>query len=354
MTEDAASRHSVTAESVSAALARRSRWRLAEMAFWALVIVALLALPGRYLLINEIAILALFALSLDLLLGFSGIVSLGHAAFFGLGAYAAGLLTKHGLPDPTLGLVVSAALAAAVGFATSFLVLRGADLTRLMVTLGVALVLGELANQLPSLTGGADGLQGVLPGPVLGLFSFDIFGRTAAIYSLAVLFLMFLLARSIVGSPFGLSLRSIRGNELRAAAIGIPVSRRLITIYTVAAAFAGVAGALLAQTTQFVSLEVFDFNRSADVLLVLIIGGPGYLYGGLIGALVFRVLQDIFSKITPEHWQFFMGLVLVALVLVGRERLLRLPRRGLAMALERLGALLGKADGAARHSGAGS
>ncbi|MFI5015613.1 MAG: branched-chain amino acid ABC transporter permease [Hyphomicrobiales bacterium] len=330
--------------SVVTALARRGRWHRGETAFWGLVILAFLALPSRYLLINEIAILALFALSLDLVLGYAGIVSLGHAAFLGWGAYVAGLLTKHGVPDPTLGLVLCGASAAALGFATSFVVLRGSDLTRLMVTLGVALVLGEIANQMPSLTGGADGLQGVAPGPVLGLFGFDIFGRTACIYSLAVLLAMFLLARRIVNSPFGLSLRSIRDNPLRAAAIGIPVGRRLVAIYTVAAAYAGIAGALLAQTTQFVSLDVFDFSRSADVLLVLIIGGTGYLYGGLIGAAAFRVMQDGFSAITPQHWQFWIGLVLVTLVLVRRDRLVHAWRYGFGAIAARVGIDIGRAE----------
>jgi branched-chain amino acid transport system permease protein len=336
------------------ALARRGKWRRGEIAFWGLAVLVLLALPSRNLLINEIAILALFALSLDLVLGYAGIVSLGHAAFLGVGAYIAGLLTKHGVVDPTLGLLAGGAGAAVLGFATSFLVLRGSDLSRLMVTLGVAVLLGEIANQMASLTGGADGLQGVVPGPVLGLFAFDIFGRTACIYSLSVLFSMFVLARRIVNSPFGLSLRSIRDNPLRAAAIGIPVSRRLVAIYTVGAAYAGIAGALLAQTTQFVSLDVFDFGRSADVLLVLIIGGTGYLYGGLIGAAVFRVMQDGFSAITPQHWQFWIGLVLVCLVLIGRDRLGQVTRQGLRAVAIRLGFVLDEAGIAARPTGAGS
>ena len=199
--------------------------------------------------------------------------------------------------------------------------LRGSDLTRLMVTLGVALVLGEVANQASWLTGGADGLQGISMGPILGLFEFDIFGTTAYAYSLAVTFLLFILARRIVVSPFGLSLRSIRDNPLRARAVGIPVNRRLVAIYTLAAAYAGVAGALLAQTTQFVSLDVLAFHRSADVMLVLVIGGVGYLYGGLIGAIVFKVLQDVLSAWTPQYWQFWIGLILVVIVLAGRERL---------------------------------
>jgi branched-chain amino acid transport system permease protein len=309
-----------TLDAVGRSLTRRGRWTILEILFWLAAAATLVLMPGRHLILNEIAIIGLFAVSLDLILGYAGIVSLGHAAFFGLGAYAAGLLAKNGLGDPLLGLAVSGIAAALLGFVTSFLVLRGADLTKLMVTLGVALVLGEVANQASWLTGGADGLQGIVMGPVLGLFEFDIFGTTAYAYSLAVTFVLFAIARRIVVSPFGLSLRSIRDNPLRARAIGIPVNRRLVAVYTLSAAYAGVAGGLLAQTTQFVSLDVLAFHRSADVLLVLVIGGVGYLYGGLIGAVVFKVLQDVLAGITPQYWQFWIGLILVVLVLAGRER----------------------------------
>jgi branched-chain amino acid transport system permease protein len=312
---------STTAETVRTGLSRRGRWGIGEIAFWLVAAATLFFLPERHLILNEIAIIGLFALSLDLILGYAGIVSLGHAAFFGLGAYVAGIMAKNGLGDPLLGLGGAAIAAAILGFVTSFLVLRGSDLTKLMVTLGVALVLGELANQMSWLTGGADGLQGISMGPILGLFEFDIFGTVAYAYSLVVTFVLFVLARRIVVSPFGLSLRSIRDNPLRARAVGIPVNRRLVAVYTLAAAYAGVAGGLLAQTTQFVSLDVLAFHRSADVMLVLVIGGVGYLYGGLIGAVVFKVLQDVLSAWTPQYWQFWIGLILVLLVLAGRERL---------------------------------
>jgi branched-chain amino acid transport system permease protein len=204
---------------------------------------------------------------------------------------------------------------------TSFLVLRGSDLTRLMVTLGVSLVLREIANQIDWLTGGADGLQGVVMEPILGLFPFDIAGHTAYVYSLIVVFVLFLLARLIVSSPFGLSLRAVMGNPLRSSAIGISVNGRLVGIYTVAAGYAGIAGALLTQTTQFVSLDVFSVERSADVLLALVIGGTGYLYGGIIGAVIFKLMQDSIANLTPQYWQFWIGLLLVVIVLVGRERM---------------------------------
>ena len=312
---------SVLVAAIADHLARRARWRPLEFVFWAAAIASLFLLPGKHLILAEIAILGLFALSLDFLVGYAGIISLGHAAFFGVGAYSAGLLAKHGLvTEPLLAMLLSGLAAALVGFASSFLMLRGSDLTRLMVTLGVALMLRELANHLAWLTGGADGLQGVVVAPLLGHFAFDITGHTAYAYVLAVLFLLFLIARRIVHSPLGFSLRSIKGNALRAAAIGIPVNARLVAIYTVAAAYAGIAGALLTQVTSFCSLDVFSFDRSADLLLVLIIGGTGYLYGGLVGAVLFKFMQDWLAALTPQYWQFWIGLLLVAIVLVGRER----------------------------------
>src|SRR5262249_52236159 len=278
-------------------------------------------LPSKHLILTEIAILALFALSLDLILGYAGIVSLGHAAFFGFGAYVAGLLAKHQLASEPLAALLLAGLGAPLlGFLTAFLVLRGSDLTRIMVTLGVALVLREIANRYAWLTGGADGLQGVSIEPLLGLFRFDMFGRTAHAYTLTVLFVLFLLARRIVHSPFGLSLQAVKGNALRAAAVGVAVNARLVAVYSIAAFYAGIAGALLPQTTAFPSLDVFSFEGSADLLLVLIIGGTGYLYGGLIGAIVFKLMQDYLSALTPQYWPFWIGLVLVVIVLVGRER----------------------------------
>jgi len=307
------------AAEISQHLATRSRWSAGEIAFWLVALASIFLLPNKHLILAEIAILGLFALSLDLILGYAGIVSLGHAAFFGLGAYVAALLAKHQIvTEPVLALAVAGLASTILGFLTSFLVLRGTDLTRLMVTLGVALLLREVANQMSWLTGGTDGLQGVTIEPVLGLFRFDLYGRTGYVYSLLVLFILFVIARRIVHSPFGLSLRSIRSNPLRAAAIGIPVNRRLIVIYTVAAGYAGIAGGLLAQTTAFASMEGFSFERSADVLLVLIIGGIGNLYGGLIGAIVFKFMQDWLAVFTPQYWHFWIGLVLVMMVLFGR------------------------------------
>jgi len=308
---------------VQASLAAQSRWRWWEIALGVAALASWWLVGEHALLANEIAILALFAVSLDLILGYAGIVSLGHAAFFGFGAYAAALFAKHVMPDPLVGLAVAVAASTLLGLVTSVLILRGSDLTRLMVTLGVALVLFELANKLDWLTGGIDGLQGVVMGPLLGKFEFDLYGRVAYGYSLAVLVVALLIARRVVHSPFGVSLKALRDNRLRAMSIGLNVQLRLVAVYAFAAALAGAAGGLLAQTTGFASLDVLDFHRSADVLLVLVIGGTGYLYGGLFGAIAFKLLHDLISAWTPQYWTFWLGLFLVALVLVGRERLVR-------------------------------
>lgn len=303
-----------------------STWRPWEFALWAVIWAMPVVFGAQAALINEIAILALFALSLDLILGYAGIVSLGHAAFFGVGAYGAALFAKHVMPDPLVGLAVAMALGALLGLLTSPMIVRGTDLTRLMVTMGVALVLLELANKFDGITGGADGLQGVVMGPLLGVFEFDLGARTASFYSLALLFVAFVVLRRVVHSPLGISLQALRDNRLRLTALGMSVQGRLAAVYTLSGALAAASGALLAQTTGFASLDVLEFHRSADVMLALIIGGAGWVagpWGGLIGAAAFKLMHDLLSSWTTQYWTFWIGLFLVLLMLVGRERLFR-------------------------------
>ena len=304
-------------------LLRATRMKWWEPILWLALFASPVLLPAQAPIINETAIWALFALSLDLILGYAGIVSLGHAAFFGLGAYTAALFARHLSPDPHLGLLAAMAASALLGLVASFSILRGTDLTRLMVTLGVALILLELANKLDWLTGGTDGIQGLTIAPVLGRFEFGFDGRTASYFSLTLLLLFFLITRVIVNSPFGATLKSIRDNRLRAMAIGVPVGARLVSIYTLSAAIAGAAGAAFTLTSGYVSMETLSFDRSADVMLMVVIGGVGWLYGGIIGAVMFKLIQDVLSQITPQYWMFWIGLFLVVLVLVGRERLFR-------------------------------
>jgi branched-chain amino acid transport system permease protein len=308
------------------------RWQPLEMAFWLIPVAAFFAVPGYLVLGSQILIVGLFAVSLDLILGYAGIVSLGHAAYFGVGAYTAGLLAAHGWGEPLSGLVIAGAVAAVVGWLAAFLVVRGEDLTRLMVTLGIALVLFEAANKAAFITGGVDGLSGVTMWKVLGLFKFDIGGRVAYLYSLAVLFLLFVLLRRLVRSPFGLSLRGIREKRQRMPALGASVREREIAAFAVSAGVAGVAGALLAQTTQFVALDVLAFSRSAELLIILVLGGTGRLYGGLVGAAVYMIAQDVLAGINPVYWQFWIGALLVVIVLFARGGIMG----GLALAYARL------------------
>jgi branched-chain amino acid transport system permease protein len=285
-----------------------------EIAFWLATLLPFLVAPAYLSLASQIAITALFALSLDLILGYAGIVSLGHATYFGCGAYAAGLLAKHYSGEPLIGLVVAGVAAGLLGYATSHVIVRFRHLALIMLTLGLGLLFFEAANSASALTGGADGLQGMKILPLFG-FKFDLYGRTAYAYSLAVLFLLFLVARRIIHSPFGLALRGIRENALRMPAIGAPSLAHLRKVYTISAVIAGVAGALLTQTTSTVSLEVLSFGRSADVLVILILGGAGRLYGGIVGAIIYMVARDQVSGMNPQYWYFWIGLLLVAVVM---------------------------------------
>ena len=298
------------------------RWRPLEIAFWLIPVACFFLFPSYRVLGSQILITALFAVSLDMILGYAGIVSLGHAAFFGIGAYTAGLLAVHGFHEPLSGLLAAAATATVAGYLVSFLVVRGSDLTRLMVTLGIGLMLWEAANKAHSITGGVDGLSGVTISPILGLWRFDIGGRTAFIYAFLVVFIVFVLVRRLVNSPFGLSLRGIREGRRRMPAIGAPVARRLRVVFTLSATVAGIAGALLAQTTQFVGIDTLGFPRSADLLVMLVLGGAGRLYGGLVGAAIFMIAQDWLSGIDPVCWQFWIGFFLVAIVLFARGGIL--------------------------------
>ncbi len=297
-------------------LRRQSRFSVFEILFWLAALVPFWLFPTYLTLASQIAITALFALSVDLILGYAGIITLGHAMFFGLGAYAAGLLSKWGMGEPVVGLVFAAAVAGLVGYVTSFIIVRVQHLALIMITLGLGLLTAELANSMTWLTGGADGLRGIDIWPVLGTFEFDLWGYTAYSYALAVLFVGVLASRRLVNSSFGLALRGVRENLRRMPAIGSPYRGHLQKVYTISAAMAGVAGALLTQTTQTASLETLSFQRSADVVVMLILGGTGRLYGGILGAIIFFVARDQLSDMNPQYWYFWIGILLMVVVLV--------------------------------------
>jgi len=314
-------------DAVIDSFARRHHFRPLEATPWVLAVAGYFLLPGYLSLGSQIFATILFVLSTDLVLGYAGIVTLGQAAFFGTGAYTAGILAVNGWGEPISGLVAAAVVAGIVGLVSGLIILRTTGLALLMQTLIVATMLYELANKAGRWTGGDDGLQGMEVWPIFGVFRFDLFGHVAYLYSLVVLFLGWFAARRIVHSPFGRSLTGTRENIARMRAIGAPVARRLLTVYAISAMLAGVSGALIAQTTSFVGLTSLSLERSGNALIMLIIGGVGRLYGAFVGVPLFMIAQDRFSEIDPVYWYFWIGALMVAVVLFARGGVLGLIER---------------------------
>ncbi len=290
------------------------RSRVARSLVWVLAFLYWFIGEGYLGLGTNALIMVIFALSLDLVLGYGGIISMGHAAFFGAGAYVAGNVALHLHPDPLVGLVLATLFCAVAGALTGALILHTEGVTLMMLTLAIGALFGEFANQAHWLTGGDDGLQ-LRVGPLLGLFKFDLWGRTAYLYCLAVALLWFVLAGWIVNSPFGKSVSGIRQNERRMKAIGTPVWWRLVAWYAIGAAMAGTAGALSAQVTQSVGLNSLGLLLSGTVLMVLILGGTRHRYGAFLGAVLYVVVQDLVAQADPFRWMFVIGAMLMAAVL---------------------------------------
>lgn len=294
-------------------------WR-APLIVLAIGLLAWWALPEQLGLLTRIAITALFVLSLDLVVGVAGLATLGHAALFGMGAYAAGIFALRANPDPLIGLAVGTGAGALLALASGAFLLRYHGFTFLMLTVAVAQITASLAQKARDWTGGDDGLTGFTMGPLLGRFEFDLEGRTAALYALVVLAVGYYLARRAVDSPFGLAVRGIHENRARMAALGTPVILRLLVMYTLAGALAGAAGSLSAQTNAIVGLDSLSFALSAEALVMLILGGAGRLHGALIGAVVFTLLHHTAASINPYHWLFVIGAALMAVVLVPPQK----------------------------------
>jgi branched-chain amino acid transport system permease protein len=284
-----------------------------------LILAALVLVPlfgdQYYALGSQILVAVIFALSLDLLVGYAGIVTLGHAAFFGVGAYAAGIASKHGWGEPISGLLVGACAAALAGAVIGTIVLRTTRFTLLMMTMCTVFLFGEIANKATSITGGVDGLLGMETWPVLGRYEFDLMGEVGYWFAAAVFVLVWIGVRQLVHSPFGQSIMAIRDNPGRAAAIGMAVLPRQLLIFIIACALAGLAGGLQAEINQFVGLKDIGFELSATILVMLALGGSGRLYGAILGPAIYLIAQDILSKDNPVLWQLWLGIILVLLVL---------------------------------------
>jgi branched-chain amino acid transport system permease protein len=306
------------------ALIRRHRFRWWEALPWAAAIVFYFAFPDYLGFGTELLIAILFALSLDLALGYAGIVTLGQAAFFGTGAYTVGLLAFHGIwTEPISSLLIAACAAAVIGLLSGLVLLRTGGLTLLMLTICTMALLEQAANMAHDYTGGFDGLPSLPIAPVFGVFEFNpLYANTQYLYSLAVVLVCFLFLRTLVYSPFGQSLTGIRENILRMHAVGAPVRRRLVICYTISAALAGIAGGLWAQTNAYVNLSVLDLDRAATVLIILVLGGYGRLYGAFVGAVAYLALEHFLARIYPTAWQLGLGLLLVLIALFANNGIL--------------------------------
>ena len=305
-------------------LVERHRLRWWEPIPWILALAFFFAYPNHLGFGTEMLITILFALSLDLVLGYAGIVTLGHAAFFGAGAYTVGMLAKHGIwNEPISSLFLAAGVGALCGLASGAVLLRTTGLTLLMLTLCTMLLLEEAANLGHHWTGGFDGLDNVPIPPLFGKFEFSpLYPTTQYLYVLGVLFIGFIFVRTIVYSPFGESLTGIRENTLRMHAVGAPVRRRLVVCYTISAAVAAVAGGLWAQSNAYVNLSTLSLDRAATVLIILVLGGYGRLYGAFVGAVAYMVLSHYLAKLYPTAWQLGLGLMLVIIALGARNGIL--------------------------------
>jgi len=321
MTSAHLSDHAAAADIVS-----RHRIRIWEPIPWILLLAFYFVFP-RYLGFGvELLTTILFALALDLALGYAGIVTLGHAAFFGAGAYTVGMLAKHGIwNEPITSLMLAATTAAAIGLASGVVLLRTTGLTLLMLTLCTMALLEEAANLGSEYTGGFDGLDNVPIPPLFGLFEFSpLYPKTQYLYCLAVLFLCFVFVRTLAYSPFGHSLTGIRENTLRMHAVGAPVRWRLVTCYTISAAIAGIAGGLWAQSNAYVNLSTLGLDRAATVLIILVLGGYGRIYGAFVGAIAYMALSHFLAKAYPTAWQLGLGLLLVLIALFARNGMIGL------------------------------
>jgi branched-chain amino acid transport system permease protein len=302
-------------------LSRRHRLRWWEALPWIASLACFFAFPNYLAFGTQVLITILFALSLDLVLGYAGIVTLGHAAFFGAGAYTVGMMAMHwGWNEPFSGLLAAALVAGAIGLASGLVLLRTQGLALLMLTLCTMALLEQAANMGADWTGGFDGMPGLSFGKILGLFGFDVlYYKSQYLYALAVLLACFVVVRMLVYSSFGQSLTGIRENLLRMHAVGAPVRARQVIAYTISAALAGVAGALFAQANGYVNLAVLGLERSAGVMIVLILGGYGRLYGAFVGAIAYMLLEHFLAKAYPTAWQLGLGVTLVVVALFARD-----------------------------------
>jgi branched-chain amino acid transport system permease protein len=274
-----------------------------------------LLFPDNLAFLTRIISVALLVLSLDLLIGYCGVATLGQSALYGAGAYGAGIAAVNGLTDPVLLVGLGAVIGSMAGLLIGIVLLRGHGLAQLVLSIASVQLFHEAANKATSITGGSDGLYGIVPSPLFGVFEFDLYGKTAFLGGLGLLILVFAGLSYVVRSPFGITCQGIRQDALRIRSMGIAVRPVLLKMFVLSGAVAGMGGALGAVATQVVGLDSVSFELSANALVMLVVGGTGSLYGALIGTAIFLGVEHIVSAINPFHWLTMIGLLLIVIVL---------------------------------------
>lgn len=291
-----------------------------------LIFVLYWVFPGNLLVLTRIATLAILVMSLDLVTGYAGLPTLGHAAMFGMGAYCAALCAKFLTGSPLVGLFVGAVSGAALALVAGSFLVRYRGLAFLMLTIAVAQIMQSVASKLSFITGGDDGLSDFTMSPVLGRFEFDIFGVTGYWYSMILLLVSFIVLKRVMSSPFGLCCTGIRENRDRMGANGTRIYPQLLKVYVLAGFFAGLAGAIAAQVNQIVGLDSLGFELSAEALVMLVLGGAGNLVGGIVGATLFGGIHHFAAVANPFHWLFAIGVLLMVVVFLPKGAIQLLVR----------------------------
>lgn len=303
----------------SGGAARKSPYWNGLAAVVAIIVVAIIGyvlFPSNLALLTRIIGTALLVLSIDLVTGYCGVATLGHAALFGAGAYGAGIAAAHfGITEPVTMTLIGAAAGALAGLVSGAIILRAHGLSQLVLSIAVIHLFHEAANKASAWTGGSDGLADIMPDALLGIFEFDLWGRTAYIYGVVLLLVIFVLLRLLVRSPFGMLCRGIKEDPIRVHAMGASVNSTLLKMYVISGMVAGVGGALNAISTQVVGLDSLSFTLSAEALVMLVLGGTGSLFGALIGTVSFMWFEDLVSAANPFHWLTMVGALLIAVVL---------------------------------------
>jgi branched-chain amino acid transport system permease protein len=272
--------------------------------------------PDNLALLTRVIAVALLVLSLDLITGYCGVASLGQAALFGAGAYAAGIAcVRGGIAEPISLIGIGMLSGAAAGVVMGAIMLRAHGLAQLVLSIAIVQLAHEMANKASAYTGGSDGLAGLVVSPLFGLYAFDLWGRTAYLFGLALLVIAFIILRFVVTSSFGMLCRGIKEDPVRARAIGAFTVPVVLKMFVISGAVAGAGGALAAISTQVVGLDSVSFELSANALVMLVLGGLGSLYGALIGTVIFLGFEHIVSAINPFHWMTMVGALLIAVVL---------------------------------------